>query len=664
MTAAIGSAGRDQRREISSEIPEVADDRRSVVPRRSSFAVKLSNERHRFFVGRESESKEFESALESLSCSLLFVHGQTGVGRTSLLRAYQRACDELGHPVLFTEATDLVRRAGDGTLSRMLPPGFDEGASERPRPVLLVDGYELLNSYDPSLLDRIGSALPEDVLLVVASRSQAPLRLSLDRAWVGLTRQLELRPWSDDESTQFLDLYQVPRAARRALLDATGGYPLALTLAVDVLRGEHASSFELAQVQAMQAQLARVLMLHAATPVQQLALDVCALAQLTSFELLEHVLKSNGLDGSTNSHELFEWLAARTFVEHVGMGLRPHLLARLSLIARVRRDQKYQAVFRPVREFCVDQLASGSSSEAGLGDLFFLDRDVPFVRERQLSTTSEQSSFVVAPVARHEELIDLIRRHEGEESAELCRARLALEPNAFEVPRQGSLDRMLHAVVLTSVEELALADRDPAARLARQYMQQHPLEAGASALFFRWFMVDDGYQSPTPSVLSVASRLAQLVMSAPQAAYALCVYRNPDEWTEMWDAAVSPRELVGRFSLGRERYSLLAFTYDERSLRDRLVDAWQVPSAPTTPLVNGASADQKGKIKQRAAELARSAKLTAREAEILELLSLGGSFEEIASQLRIRPRTVKFHQENLLRKAGVATRIELFRRLI
>lgn len=663
MTAAIGSAGRDQRRKVSSEIPEVADDRRSVVPRRSSFAVKLSNERHRFFVGRESESKEFESALEALSCSLLFVHGQTGVGRTSLLRAYQRACDELGHPVLFTEATDLVRRADDGTLSRVLPPGFEEGAGERPRPVLLVDGYELLSSYDPSLLDRIGSALPEDVLLVVASRNQAPLRLSLDRAWVGLTRQLELRPWSDDQAAQFLDLHEVPAAARRTLLDATGGYPLALTLAVDVLRGEHAQSFELAQVQAMQVQLARVLTLHAPTPVQQLALDVCALAQVTSFELLEHVLKSNGLDGSTNSHELFEWLAARTYVERIGTGLRPHLLARLSLIARVRRDQKYQAVFRPVREFCVDKLAAGSSSESGLGELFFLDRDVPFVRERQLSTTSEQSSFVVAAVARHEELIDLIRRHEGEESAELCRARLAVEPNAFEIPRQGPIDRMLHAVTLSSVDDLTLAESDPAARLARQYVQQHPLAPGSSALFFRWFMDDDAYQTPGPSVLSVVARLAQIVMAA-QAAYSLCVYRDPEEWTEMWDVAVSPRELVGRFELGRERYSVLAFSYVERSLRDRLVDAWKVPDAPTTPSANAASGDQRGKIKERAAELARSAKLTVREAEILELLSLGSSFEEIAAQLRIRPRTVKFHHENLLRKAGVATRIELFRRLI
>jgi DNA-binding CsgD family transcriptional regulator len=610
----------------------------------------------------ESESKAFESALESTSCSLLFVTGHTGVGRTSLLREYQRIAEELGHAVHYALAADLVRRADDDTLARGLPEGF--GAGERPRPVLLVDGYEQLTSVEPWLFERIGSALPEDVLLVMASRSKPPLRLTLDRGWVGLTRIVELKPWTDVEMKRFLDVSEVPEPAQRALMDATGGYPLATALAVDVLRDEPAAEFGLEQARAMQARLAHVLVTSAHEPVQQLALDVCALAQTTSVELLEHVLRSNALHGSTNAHELYEWLAAQSFVERSASGLRPHLLARLSLIARVRRDQKYQAVFRPVREFCIDQLASGSVSEAGLGELFFLDRDVPFVRERKL-TTSEQSSFVVTAPAKHDALVELVRRHEGDEAAELCRARLRVEPDAFETPREDPLDRMLHSLSVYKEQDVLLADRDPAARLARQYLRAHPPEDGAPALFLRWFMEDTGYQSPTPSVLSVVARLTQIVLATERVAYSLCVYREPDEWTAMWDSASAPREVVGRFELGRHRYSLMAFSYTERSLRDRLVDAWKVPSTPVASQTQlDASREQRSKIKQRVAEIARKSELTAREAEVLELLGLGSSFEEIARKLKIRPRTVKFHQENLLRKTGAATRMDLLRRLI
>jgi DNA-binding NarL/FixJ family response regulator len=152
-------------------------------------------------------------------------------------------------------------------------------------------------------------------------------------------------------------------------------------------------------------------------------------------------------------------------------------------------------------------------------------------------------------------------------------------------------------------------------------------------------------------------------MSNPRAAYSLCVFRSPDEWSPLWDSASVPRQIVGKFELGSQEYTLMAFFYQDHSLQELLVDAWQeLPPATQPP--PSAPEDQVQKVRQRAAELGRSTKLTPREQQILELLCLGGSFEEIATQLRIRPRTVKFHQENLLRKTGSSSRIELFRKLI
>jgi DNA-binding CsgD family transcriptional regulator len=108
----------------------------------------------------------------------------------------------------------------------------------------------------------------------------------------------------------------------------------------------------------------------------------------------------------------------------------------------------------------------------------------------------------------------------------------------------------------------------------------------------------------------------------------------------------------------------MAFPFHERSLRDQLVDAWQVPESVASSAPPSLGDGQKSKIQQRITALGKTTKLTEREAQILELLCLGGNFDDIAQRLGISPRTVKFHQENVLRKTGSSSRVELFRKLI
>jgi DNA-binding NarL/FixJ family response regulator len=55
--------------------------------------------------------------------------------------------------------------------------------------------------------------------------------------------------------------------------------------------------------------------------------------------------------------------------------------------------------------------------------------------------------------------------------------------------------------------------------------------------------------------------------------------------------------------------------------------------------------------------------LTARQGEVLELVALGYSNEEIADRLGLRPNTVKFHISEIFRRLGVRNRIEAATRL-
>ena len=69
-------------------------------------------------------------------------------------------------------------------------------------------------------------------------------------------------------------------------------------------------------------------------------------------------------------------------------------------------------------------------------------------------------------------------------------------------------------------------------------------------------------------------------------------------------------------------------------------------------------------LRDRKASVIERANLTAREREVLDLLLLGRTHEDIANVLGISERTSKFHQANLLAKLGAESRLDLMRLLL
>ena len=641
----------------------------------STFGERLREERLRWFMGRQPDLALLDSVRADANCSLLFLTGQAGVGKTSLLLEFARQCLELSLPVSYVDAAEVGRHSVE-ELQRwytrhatLLLEAARSNSTDRP--ILLLDSYERLALLEPWLLGQFAPGLPSNVLLVFASRQAQSSRLRLDPAWANLTRRVQLAPWPEDEAQRFLEQREVPEPAQRAILNVVGGYPLGLALAADVLKTAGAALFMPEHLRELQRTLGQALELRATSQAQQLALDVCALAHTTTPELLEHVLLANPSVPAGHAAELFEWLAAQQVVEPAAGGVRPHALARLALVARAQRAnaQRYQAIYRPVREFVVAELATGSPPKAGFDDLFFLDRDVPSIE--QLSARDgerDAPTFRAAKPSDEQSIVELLREHEGDKAAAIARAHFRLEPHTFEVAHDellgGALNSVWHATMLTSAADIKLVELDPAARLAADFVSQHPLENGARALYLRWFLNRSDYQTPTPRGLTITARISNLIMSSERLAYSMTVYRNPEEWAELWDRASTPRQVVGTFMIGAETYTLMAFPFHERTLRDQLVDAWQVPESAASATPPGLGDGQRLKIQQRIAALGKSTKLTEREAQILELLCLGGNFDDIASRLGISPRTVKFHQENVLRKTGSSSRVELFRKLI
>jgi len=71
--------------------------------------------------------------------------------------------------------------------------------------------------------------------------------------------------------------------------------------------------------------------------------------------------------------------------------------------------------------------------------------------------------------------------------------------------------------------------------------------------------------------------------------------------------------------------------------------------------------DLEALLRARVDRLSQEAELSPREREVLDLLLLGRSSDEIGTVLGITARTAKFHQANVLQKLGADSRMDLLR---
>jgi DNA-binding CsgD family transcriptional regulator len=638
----------------------------STTTKAATLADRLRMQRQRSFVGRAAEIAVFARLLSDETRSLLFLSGAVGVGKTSLLQELQRLAVAAGHRALEVDVSLLAAQpsiALPGLREQLAAFALAGGGDARA--VVFIDSFERLTDSGAGLFAEV-EAMSADVLLVVASRRVLPPTLALDPAWSRLLQQRELAPFSAQESDAFLQERGVGQEARATIRELTQDFPLALAVAAEVLARHGQPRLTLEGAQEVQHTLSRLLCPVAVSHAQQLALDVCSLARATSAELVEAMRQALGVELQSGAQDLFNWLSLQSFVYWEPNGLSPHFLVRMALQARLRLDRprRFRALTQALREYAVAELAGAQNPDTQLIDLFFLDRDVPTARRWLAGRTSVAP---LEPARRSDDplILELLRESEGREAEALGARYLQRESHEFEVARGEGVASLLHHVKLQAEsQELRLDEADPASRLVREFVAQHPLEAQEVAILFRWFFEREAYQVPSPRLLALAARQAQLLLTG-KVAYSFCVFRAPGDWLGVWKDLNVPWQVLGRFDLGAHEYSVVAFMWRRRTLRDVLVNAGRRSEGESAAMDPSLSADElRVKVAERVARLAQRIKLTAREAEILEQLCLGRNFEDIARNLSIRPRTVKFHQENLLRKTGASSRVELFRKLL
>jgi hypothetical protein len=520
------------------------------------LADRLREARRRRFVGRAAELELFETALETSSFAVLFVHGPGGVGKTALLRALQEVAERAGVPAAYVDLRSIAPS----------PRAFVEAAG-RAR-VLLLDTYESAGALDGWLRERFLPGLPSEAIVVMAGREPPAAAWREDPGWCELLRTVSLRNLDPDDARAFLRVEGVPGALHEPALAATHGHPLALRLLVDVL-AQRSGPLELGAAPDVVRELLARFVADAPSARHREALDVCAHARASTEDLLAAAL------GPDDAAELFAWLRGLSFVEQGPDGAFPHDIVRDALDADLRwRDPAgYVDQHKRIRRHVISRLreTSGTEQQHGVADLIFLHRGNPFAQAIWDWDSLGLAYAEPAQPADRGAILAMVERYEGPDSRALAEYWLERQPPAFVVFRGADAEPLGFvaelALHLASEEDI---DGDPGTRAMWRYVMDHgPPRPGEEVLCERFFMDRDAYQGPSPSFNALTIAATQLWVTRPRLAWELI-----GAWGDL--AVAEPiMHYIGyhsatSYEVGGHRYHVFANDWRRRPIEDWL----------------------------------------------------------------------------------------------
>lgn len=252
------------------------------------------------FVGREAELVLFDDSLaaDQPPVSVFVVHGPGGVGKTTLLERVRAMAATRGVDSLRVDARD-VEPTPDGVL-RALAAGLDlplqeatlarvsERFARAPRRLLVIDTFEHLVHLDAWLRDSLLPELPEQTVVLIATREAPDPAWTTDPLWREGARVLGLGNLSRADGRRYLEARGIAHDQCEPLLDLTYAHPLALTLVADVVAATGVVPETLGND--VVRRLAERFTAQAPSDLHRRALELCALARVTTEALLSDVV--------------------------------------------------------------------------------------------------------------------------------------------------------------------------------------------------------------------------------------------------------------------------------------------------------------------------------------------------------------------------------------
>ncbi|MGH2544841.1 MAG: ATP-binding protein, partial [Ardenticatenaceae bacterium] len=406
--------------------------------------------------------------------------------------------------------------------------------------------------------------LPENVFVVLAGRNPPALAWRIDPGWQPLIETLSQRNLSEDESRNLLDMRHVPPEQHGIVLEFTHGHPLALALVADVFDQRPDLRFQPDETPDVIKTLLESFVQKVPSPTHRTALEICGLVRLTTEALLSVALDQ------ADTHELFEWLRALSFISSGKEGLFPHDLVREALTAdlRWRNPDRYVALHSRARLYYAGRLqqTTGKEQRRVLIDYNYLHRDNPTWKP---FFEWQESGGVWTDTLREEDvpaLVAMVAEHEGEESAGYAATWLKQQPRSTLVFRDAE-PLPAGFMMLLPLHEVPREElmADPATQAAWRYLQTRaPLRAGEKATHFRFWMARRTYQEVSPTQTRVFLNAAQHYLTTPGLAFSFFPCANPAFWAPAFAYMELHRLPEAEYEVSGSRYG--AFGHDWRAM--------------------------------------------------------------------------------------------------
>ncbi|WP_165977709.1 ATP-binding protein [Nonomuraea diastatica] len=606
------------------------------------------------FVGRQKELRLFRTAMNGGGCSVLYVHGPGGIGKSALLRRF-------AHEAMLAARQVFVV---DGRTLEPSTAAFEAEAEQVLRDantVLLIDNFEHMQGLEGWLRERFLPRVPLGALVVIAGRYPPDMRWQADPGWAGALEVLPLRDLQITDAQALMDSSGVPAELREPLLAFAGGHPLALLLGAAVAVKDGGASKRWMPNHDVVATLLDQLVGELPSATHRYALEICAHAYMTTEDLLRAALPEEAAC-------MFLWLRRLPFVESSSLGLFPHDVVREVLEADLRwRDPEGYAVMHDrIHAHLADRVRAASDADVpgAVAALLYLHRDNRALAD--FHGGHDEGEFH-EDVLREEDVGTLLRvatTTEGEASADSAAFWARRQPEAFRVYRRtetGQVVAFSAWLPLTEIDEEEVAADPIVAGAWAHARATTPLRAGEYLAVSRLWALPP-FRGLSPVMDLIQWRIIGNCLRAERMAWSYIAIRHPSHaWMEhlrhydMRDITEQPR-------LGDHAYTL--FAHDWRAVP---AQAWlgQVSRLPdtTSPEDPGAApaelavlsqAEFSEEVRKALRQLSRPDELSASPLVRTRLIAeragqdpataLGDLLRQAIDDLREDPRAVKSYR--------------------
>lgn len=487
----------------------------------------LAEQRKESFTGRVAELRLLRELMrnEAPGCFVVWVHGMGGVGKTTLLLRFADEARTQGTAVrtIDMRCTNATPDAFRAALEAQGPP---EEAQ-----LLLIDSAESLGPLEWWLRDQFLPRMPTHLLVVVGSRRPPETEWRTDPQWWHALRSVRLSDMDEAEAHLLLRNRDVPETSAADIVRASHGLPLALALFADAREATAGTAGpsgerELYGSPDLARELLRSLLRKTPSPARSDALQVLALARVTTEELVRRTLDVPVAEAQA----LFAWLHGLSFVDSTATGLIPHGLVREALLVDLRwRDpEQYERLFRRLHAHLAERLAQRTGGRWAFGaGLAHLGRASSAIREAADWNGADRFQLRSARLEDLHPVLAAIEEEHGVAAGRLARGWWDRQPSAFivaEDDRGGVVGTLVAPCLEPGVANLP---DDPVAHAALEHVtdRSSPLRRTGRLLLGRW---------STGSAVAASFALTTLWATTPGLAVSwTCVARKQEELSRL-----------------------------------------------------------------------------------------------------------------------------------